>query len=57
MPFLLEQRLRELGADVIVAPKFTSNVVRDGRLVTGQNPQSSEALAVALAAALEDVDG
>lgn len=57
VPFLLEHRLRELGADVVVAPNFTSNVVRDGRLVTGQNPQSSEALAVALAAALEDVDG
>lgn len=54
VPFLLEQRLRELGADVVVAPKFTSNVVRDGRLVTGQNPQSSEAIAEAIASVLED---
>jgi len=54
VPFLLEQRLRELGADVAVAAKFTSNVVRDGRLVTGQNPQSSEAIAAALAAAMEE---
>jgi putative intracellular protease/amidase len=53
VPFLLEQRLRELGADVVVAPKFTSNVVRDGWLVTGQNPQSSAAIATAIAAAME----
>jgi putative intracellular protease/amidase len=55
VPFLLEQRLRELGADVVVAPKFTSNVVRDGRLVTGQNPQSSDEIAAAIGAALEEM--
>ncbi len=54
VPFHLERRLRELGAEVVVAPKFTSNVVRDGRLVTGQNPQSSEALAAQIVAALEE---
>lgn len=54
VPFHLERRLRELGAEVVVAPKFTSNVVRDGRLVTGQNPQSSEALAAQILAALEE---
>jgi putative intracellular protease/amidase len=53
VPFHLEQRLRELGAEVVVAPAFTSNAVRDGRLVTGQNPQSSEALAVQIVAALQ----
>ena len=56
VPFLLEQRLRELGADFVRAPEFTSNVVRDGRLVTGQNPQSSEEIAVAIGAAMEAVE-
>lgn len=41
MPFLLESRLRELGAEVSTAPVWSDNVVVDGKLVTGQNPQSS----------------
>lgn len=53
VPFLLEQRLRELGAQFVSAPKFTSNVVRDGNLITGQNPQSSEAIAHAIGEALD----
>lgn len=52
MPFLLESRLRENGADVVVKPNFTSNVQIDGQLITGQNPASSAALAEALVAAL-----
>lgn len=48
MPFLLETRLRELGADVVTAPNFTTNVVVDGRLVTGQNPASATGAAKAI---------
>lgn len=53
VPFLLEDRLRELGAHVHNAADFTSHVVTDGNLVTGQNPQSSAAGAVALLALLK----
>lgn len=48
MPFLLETRLRELGANIIVADNFTENVQVDGNLVTGQNPQSTVAVANAV---------
>jgi putative intracellular protease/amidase len=41
MPYLLESRLRDLGGHFDGAPNFTSKAVRDGRLVTGQNPQSA----------------
>jgi len=43
--FLLETRLRELGAKVTVASPWTENVVVDDKLITGQNPQSCERLA------------
>ncbi|MFS0784378.1 type 1 glutamine amidotransferase domain-containing protein [Bacillus sp. 1P06AnD] len=45
VPFLLESRLRELGAHFIVTPNWESHVQCDGKLLTGQNPQSSAALA------------
>lgn len=45
VPFLLETRLRELGAAVETAPNFEKQVVVDGRVVTGQNPASAEAMA------------
>lgn len=41
VPFLLETRLRALGARYESGPMWRSFAVRDGRLVTGQNPQSS----------------
>lgn len=41
MPFLLETKLRELGAEFIPADNFTANVVVSERLVTGQNPASA----------------
>ena len=40
-PYLVESRLRELGAVIESGPAWTSTVVRDGNLITGQNPQSS----------------
>jgi putative intracellular protease/amidase len=52
VPFLLESRLKELGAIHHGAADWTSQVVRDGRLITGQNPQSSAAVAAAALALL-----
>ncbi|WP_395693149.1 type 1 glutamine amidotransferase domain-containing protein [Nocardioides sp.] len=43
--WLLEDRLRELGADVTVGEPWAPHVVVDGTLVTGQNPGSSGELA------------
>lgn len=48
VPFLLESRLRDLGADFVSAGRFEENVVVDGILVTGQNPASSAKAARAL---------
>ena len=45
VPFLLETRLKELGALHQAAADWSPNAVRDGRLVTGQNPQSAAAVA------------
>jgi putative intracellular protease/amidase len=41
MPFLLETQLKDIGAQVVDADPWADNVVIDGKLVTGQNPQSS----------------
>lgn len=54
MPFLLANRLQELGAQLDLADKFVAHAVTDGRLITGQNPQSSEAVARAVIAALAE---
>jgi len=48
MPFLLEQRLREQGAEFATAADWADNIVVDGKLVTGQNPQSSGSAADAV---------
>jgi putative intracellular protease/amidase len=53
VPFLLETRLRELGAQFEGAPNFTDKSVRDGQLITGQNPMSVESVARLLVAALK----
>ncbi|GMG82674.1 type 1 glutamine amidotransferase domain-containing protein [Paralimibaculum aggregatum] len=54
VPFLLESRLRALGARVETGPDWEPHALRDGRLVTGQNPASSAAVAAALLAALAE---
>lgn len=41
VPFLLQSRLEERGANISTAPKFSGHVVKSGRLVTGQNPASA----------------
>ncbi len=45
VPFLLETRIRELGAKYERGSDFQPFAVRDGNLVTGQNPMSSEQVA------------
>ena len=45
VPFLLESRLRALGADYRKGPDFESFAVQDGGLITGQNPGSAEEVA------------
>jgi len=52
MPFLLESRLRELGAEFDAAPNWQDHVIVDGNLITGQNPQSSGSAAKAVINAL-----
>ena len=52
MPFLLASRLEELGARLDLADDFTPHAVTDGKLVTGQNPQSSRVVAEAVIAQL-----
>jgi putative intracellular protease/amidase len=54
MPFLLESKLREQGAEFVGAENFSANVVVDGRLVTGQNPASATGAAEAIVRILEN---
>jgi putative intracellular protease/amidase len=53
MPFLLETTLRERGARFVAGPNWSDHVERDGRLITGQNPQSSASAAQGVLAELE----
>ncbi|MCG7985315.1 MAG: type 1 glutamine amidotransferase domain-containing protein [Candidatus Thiodiazotropha lotti] len=48
MPFLLESRLRHLGAKFVKKPNWSNHVQIDGKLITGQNPQSSKSTALAV---------
>jgi putative intracellular protease/amidase/sugar lactone lactonase YvrE len=52
VPFILEHRLRELGAQFITGENKADHVEHDGYLITGQNPNSSSSIARTLVAAL-----
>jgi putative intracellular protease/amidase len=52
VPFLLEDALKESGAEHSAAAVWQEKVVVDGRLMTGQNPASGGPLAKAIVAAL-----
>ena len=52
-PWLVEDALKEKGAIVNNAAAWSSHVVRDGNLITGQNPQSSEDVAKEVIKALD----
>ena len=45
VPFLVEEKLQELGGNYSKAGDWQPHVVRDGMLITGQNPASSEGAA------------
>jgi putative intracellular protease/amidase len=51
-PYFVEARLREQGAVVEAGDPWSSTVVVDGSLISGQNPQSSVATANRVVAAL-----
>ena len=55
VPFLVEDRLKQLGGLFEKAPNWQSFVITDGRLITGQNPASSTAGAQALLKLLTDM--
>merc|ERR1711991_856962 len=51
MPFMLESKLRELGAQTVAVGKWQPLAITSERLVTGQNPASGTAVGEALVAA------
>jgi len=57
VPFSLGQRLANCGADYSCAAPWEPHVIRDGMLVTGQNPQSSGELAKAMVHILDGSPG
>lgn len=52
VPFMLASTLQQRGAQHQPAPNWQSQVVIDGRLITGQNPQSASGVGAALREAL-----
>ncbi|MGN0908121.1 MAG: type 1 glutamine amidotransferase domain-containing protein, partial [Succinivibrio sp.] len=52
MPFHVEDALLDAGMSVEVAPPFTSHLVIDRELISGQNPASDEAVGSAMVQAL-----
>lgn len=52
VPFILEHRLRELGANFIGRENFADHIERDAQFLTGQNPKSGVSLAKSMVAAL-----
>lgn len=53
VPFLVEDELAAKGAQFTKADDWTSHVIQDGFLITGQNPGSSEETAQRLLAVLK----
>jgi len=53
VPFLIEDEFQKLGGRYEKGEDWSSFVIEDGKLVTGQNPASSEAAAEALLAQLK----
>ena len=53
LPLSIEDELRSRGATYSAGAPWQSNAVRDGKLITGQQPQSARAMAEQLVAALE----
>lgn len=53
-PWFVETALREKGAVVELGPDWSSFVIRDGNLISGQNPQSSHEVASEVLNALSE---
>lgn len=53
VPYLLQTELEKAGARFVAGENFKENAVRDGRLVTGQNPASAKKAAELMVEALE----
>ena len=53
VPFHLETRMRDLGGVFENGPNWAAYAVRDGNLITGQNPASSALVAQHVVAALQ----
>lgn len=56
VPFLLQTEFEKAGATVETAEDFTENAIRDGLLVTGQNPASATKTAELLVETIEGQD-
>lgn len=54
VPFLLETKLRALGGEFSSGPDWQPHAVRDGHLITGQNPASSELVGEYIVVALDE---
>jgi putative intracellular protease/amidase len=54
VPFLLEDRLKEIGAVYSSGPDWAPFAVRDAGLITGQNPASAEKVATLILQALKE---
>jgi putative intracellular protease/amidase len=52
VPFLLEDKMKEIGGLFEAGPNWHVKAVADGQLITGQNPQSSVAVAELVVKAL-----
>ena len=57
VPFLVEDELKRLGGLYEKKPNWESFAITDGRLITGQNPASSTAAALALIKLLGELSG
>jgi len=53
VPFLLEDEFKKLGGKYTKGPDWGAYVKKDGLLITGQNPASSEEAAKVLLALLK----
>lgn len=54
VPFLVEDKLQELGGNYSKVEDWQPHIVRDGQLITGQNPASSEGVAEELLKLLKE---
>lgn len=53
VPFLLQSKLTERGAQITTSEKFAGHVIKSGRLVTGQNPASAAGVGQSIVEVLE----